>query len=378
MEARTLVAPSAHWSIWALLLASAAAGLLAERTRWGARLSGAVVSIGCGFILSNLGVLPASAPAYDLTWSYLVPLAIPLLLFRANLVEIFRRSGPTMLSFSIGVIGTVLGSLGAFWLVDVGPEGHKLAGIFCATYVGGSMNYMAVAKTLRLQSADLLAAGVAADNLVMTGYFLVLFALPELRLVKRVFKTRRPGLERAGGGPSGPAGTATATTLAASLALAAVMCAAGVLAEGMLGAPGSSILVVTLLAVVAATALPRVTAGLAGAPDLGVVLMQVFFAVIGATAHVGTVLKVGPVLFVFAAVILLVHLAVILVAGRLLRLDIREVVIASNANMGGPTTAAAMAAARRWHGLVVPAILCGTFGYAIASFIGTFLGHVLG
>jgi uncharacterized membrane protein len=90
------------------------------------------------------------------------------------------------------------------------------------------------------------------------------------------------------------------------------------------------------------------------------------------------VLRQGPILFIFAAVILLVHLAFILAAGWLLKLDLAEIVIASNANMGGPTTAAAMATAKRWKLLVTPAILCGTLGYAIATFIGAALGTWLG
>ncbi|MBW1881345.1 MAG: DUF819 family protein, partial [Deltaproteobacteria bacterium] len=101
------------------------------------------------------------------------------------------------------------------------------------------------------------------------------------------------------------------------------------------------------------------------------------FAAIGASANIGVVLSVGPSLFLFAGLILLVHLAFLLIAGWVLRLDLAEIVIASNANMGGPTTAAAMAVACRWRGLVIPAILCGTLGYAVATFVGVAVGHWL-
>jgi uncharacterized membrane protein len=83
------------------------------------------------------------------------------------------------------------------------------------------------------------------------------------------------------------------------------------------------------------------------------------------------------ILFVFAIGILTVHLLVILLAGRLMHLDLAEIVIASNANMGGPTSAAAMAVARRWETLVIPAVLCGTLSYATATFIGVAVGHWL-
>ena len=100
-------------------------------------------------------------------------------------------------------------------------------------------------------------------------------------------------------------------------------------------------------------------------------------AAIGASVNIIVVLEFGPLLFLFAALILTVHLTFLLIAGKIFKLDLAEIVIASNANMGGPTTAAAIAVARKWKALVIPAILCGTLGYAVATFIGVAIGYWL-
>lgn len=375
----TWIAADDQWALWTVLLAAGAIGLWAERTRWGARLSGAVVAIGVTFCLSNLGLIPVAAPAYDLVWSYLVPLAIPLLLFQADLRRILREAGPTLVAFAAGAVGTVLGTIVAVHIVPLGEPSWQLAGIFCATYVGGSMNFVAASEALGLRSGDLLTAGFAADNLVMAAYFLVLFALPSWPWLRRVLGERRVPAA-VGEDAADPVADGAAPTLpgmAAALALAAALCTLGFWCQEVSGLAGSGILFLTAFTVILATAAPPFTARLHGASELGNLLMHVFFAVIGASANVAAVLRVGPLLFVFAAVILTVHLLTILLAGRLLRLDLAEVVIASNANMGGPTTAAAMAVARRWRDLVIPAILCGTLGYAVATFIGVAVGHLL-
>ena len=372
-----MIAPDDSWALLAVLLAAAAFGMWAERTRIGSRLSGAVIAMGTTFVLSNLGVMPVASPVYDVVWTFLVPLAIPLLLLRADLRRIVREAGPTLAAFGFGVVGTLLGTAVAYRLVELPGEAWKLAGIFAATFIGGSMNYAGTAEALDLRSADLLTAGVAADNLVMTAYFLVLFALPSVAALRRLYPSRHVDGQVAGTDADGTATPITVSNMALALAMSAITCAVGYGLADYLALGGAGILLVTAIAVSAATLAPGRVGRIGGATELGTLMMQVFFATIGASANIAIVLATGPSLFVFAAVILVVHLAVLLGAGYVFRLDLAEMVIASNANAGGPTTAAAMATSRGWQALVIPAILCGTLGYAVATFFGVALGRML-
>lgn len=375
----TLISAENTWALWAVLFSVGSFAIWAETTKIGNKLSAVVIAILGTFILSNLSVIPSAAPVYDAVWSYLVPLAIPLLLFKANIRRIIKEAGPTLLAFLFGGIGTVVGTVVAFSLIPLGKEGWKIAGIFCSTYIGGSMNYVAASEALQLRSGDLLAAGVAADNLVMTIYFIVLFMLPSISFLNKRFITRHQknasfaedlSVNKVEENPS-------LLDMGFGLSVALILCAAGFALQELIGIRGSAILIITAIVVSIATLLPNSVGSIRGGDKIGTLLMQVFFAAIGASANIGIVLKVGPVLFLFAGLILLIHLIFILVLGKIFKLDLAEIVIASNANMGGPTTAAAMAVGRRWNELVIPAILCGTLGYAVATFIGVGVGYWL-
>ena len=375
-----LISSGQHWALWAVLFIAAAFGLWAENTKIGSRLSAVIVTILATFTLSNLSIIPINAPSYDIVWSYLVPIAIPLLLFKANLRRIIKEAGPTLIAFIFGSIGTVLGTVIAFNIIPLGEEGWKLAGIFCSTYIGGSMNFVASAEALQMHSGELLTAGVAADNLMMTIYFIILFAIPTIGFFVKRFPTRHEdNKEETGAGAveNENGEKIDIQDMAKSLAITISICAVGFTLSELIEIKGTGILIITAIIVIIATVFPEQLGSIKGADKIGTLLMQVFFAAIGASANIIVVLNFGPVLFLFAAMILTVHLCFLLFAGKLFKLDLAEIVIASNANMGGPTTAAAMAVARKWKELVIPAILCGTLGYAVATFIGVVVGYWL-
>ena len=112
--------------------------------------------------------------------------------------------------------------------------------------------------------------------------------------------------------------------------------------------------------------------------ELGTLFMYVFFAVIGAGANISEVLGAALPIIIFITVMVLVHLCLLVIIGKLMKLDLAEVLIASNACILGPAPAAALAASKGWQPLVAPGILVGMLGYAIATFIGVAITAVLG
>ena len=105
-----LIGPDQDFALWAVLIAIAAFGFWCERYPWGRKYSGVMLLITLAIVLANLRIIPTSAPAYDVVWDYLVPIAIPLLLFQADLKRIVRESGPTLIAFIIGGAGVAIGA----------------------------------------------------------------------------------------------------------------------------------------------------------------------------------------------------------------------------------------------------------------------------
>ena len=378
-----LIAPSDPVGVWTAVSACAALGLWAERRPWGANAGGApLVSSLAALALANAGVMPTSSATYDAINGFLLPLAVPMLLFTADVRRVLRGSAKLLPCFVVGAAGTTLGTLAAYAAVPMGAlgqEGWKMASALMARHIGGAVNFVAVANALEM-TPSIVAAGLAADNLMNALYFAGLFALAKGVMPREDENEDDSTVEDSGAAVEVEGAGEPFNVLNASyaLAVAASVGYAAKLISGAFGLRGMDIPIITLITVVLATAMPKRLGALAGSGEaLATLVMQAFFVAVGASGSITLMITTAPSLFFFSCLQVAVHLAFLLAVGKIFMFDRAFALVASNACVGGPTTAAAMASSKRWKSLIVPSMLVGVLGYTVATFLGIAFGRAV-
>ncbi|MEB7066149.1 DUF819 family protein [Mammaliicoccus sciuri] len=385
------------WLLWAILVGIAALSIfLEQRYQFAAKLTGAIIALVGAMILSNLSIIPIESPVYDQVWEYVIPLAIPLLLFRSNIFKIWKESRRLLFIFLISSVGTVVGVAAGFLLLhQFIPDLDKIGAMMTGSYIGGGVNFAALSTKFQTPG-ELVSATVVADNSVMAFYFIVLITLPNMKFVKKYFKRLYTSNDD---GNSNQAEAYwkrneislkdIAYSISIAFALVAISFKISELVneyipknshfmEILVSIIGDQFLLLTTLTLVTVAMFSKFFENLNASDELGTFLIYIFFVVIGVPASIPIIIKTAPLLFIFVAVILIFNLSITLFFGKLFKFNIEEMLLASNANAGGPTTAAALAISKGWQGLVGPILIIGTLGYVIGNYVGTLMGYFLG
>lgn len=397
----SLISAENTWALWAIVTAIAAGSIyLEQKYTWASRMSGVIIALLGAMILSNLKIIPTEAAVYDQVWGYVVPLAITLLLYQCNIKKIWKESGRILIIFLISSLGTMIGAtVGYMALKNIVPDLNLVAAMMSGSYIGGSVNFAAMAGAFEVPG-DLVSAAVVADNLLMALYFFVLISMPAMALFRKAFK--HPYIDEIEkNGPSDGENSAAKywgrkeislkdiglcvasafIIVAISVELASVFKTIIPTSNAILSILnmllGNQYLVITTITMILATFMSKFFENINGAQEIGTFLIYIFFVVIGVPASISLILQKSPLLLLYCLIMVIINMLVTFTAAKLFKFTLEEAILASNANIGGPTTAAAMAVSKGWTKLIGPILIVGTLGYVIGNYFGLFVGNIL-
>ena len=400
----TLITADNTWALLSIMCGSAAVSIwLEQKYTWAAKISGAILALILAISFTNLNIIPINSPLYDdVVWGFAVPLAIPLLLLQCNIKRIWKETGRLLIIFLIGAVGSLVGALlGYYLLKDNIRELNGLAAMMTGSYIGGGINFTALADAFNV-SGTMISATTVADNLVTATSMFLLLTIPAVKFFKKHFT--HPHIDEVENSTNSDNTENAAAAywskkeislkdIAINFAYASIVVTISkLIAQGLSNVIptgnmmlnmcntffGSQYIWITTLSIIVSMVFDKQIQSISGYNELGTYLIYLFFFVIGVPASIPMIIANAPLLFVFTLIIALTNMIFCFVFGKLLKFNLEDIVLASNANIGGPTTAVAMAISKGWTKLIGPIMLIGTLGYVIGTYFGIILGSFLG
>lgn len=348
----------------------------ASKTKLGGKLGAALLVILFTAVVANLKLIPSasnSIPLYSGIFTYLAPISIFYLLLNVNLQSIKKAGAPMIVLFLIGSLATVLGILAAWYLISpedvLGENANIIAGMLTGTYTGGSVNFNAVALEYDFQEQGALYAGtIAVDNVVTATWIIINILFPII--LRPFWKDKKIVSKETNETATEADDTMDFSSLMWLLFLGIGAFFISELIKALL--PDIPfILILSTLGILLAQ-IPLISK-LKGSHTLGLYLIFLFLAVIGAYCEISAVAElkeVGWTLFLFTSLAVLIHGVVIITLGGITFRDWEMVAIASQANIGGSGSAIALAESFKRKELILPGILVGTLGNALGTYLG--------
>lgn len=308
-----------------------------------------------------------------------IPLAIPLLLFGVSLRQWLGQSKNMLLSFGLAVISVmVVGIIAHMVFATLHRSSADAVGMLAGMYTGGSVSMAAV--KLSLDSPQELFAALQASDMLVGGLYLlfllsaarpvfgwVLKPFPEAKTVAQQMPQQETQILPLFAGKGW-----LQMLFALSLAAGIVMIAVGisVLLYGKLDIP-IIMLLLTLLAL-AASMSSRIRS-IPNTYATGYYLMLIFCVALGSLVDLKLIVDSLDPFFALVACMMLGSIALHLLLAVLFKIDRDTFIITSTAAIYGPPFIPSVANAIRNPAMVLPGLVTGLMGYAIAHNLGVLM-----
>lgn len=376
------------WNILIVLimaLGPRAMVMLSKRFRVLGMLGPVFLCYASGILLSL--VIPETKLAMDIS-EILIPIAIPLILFSADLSSVKRLAKPMLRSFILIVAAVSATAIASYFLYrNRIPEAYKFAGMILGLYTGGTPNLMAIGEAFSVSDTNIVLAN-AADVVVGGVYFLLLISvMPKLarRFLKPFQKTEQPAdaaymehLER-NFVPEKELFSLRSILRHVPIVLLGIL-SLGIAAGLALLLTGTLNVVVIMLVVTTCGigfSFIRKVRSAPGAYTVGQYLILMFSFGIGLSFQFGTLNQKAFLLVAMMATAQFGSILLHLLLCKVFRVDADTALITSTAGIYGPAFIVPVADAMENREVVLPGLICGILGYAIGNYLGIGLAIAL-
>ncbi len=319
--------------------------------------------------------LSATAETYSAVKNPLLYAMLFLMLLRCDLRRIFRLGPKMLIGFFAAAISISLGFVAAFAVMRgiLGDSAWRSLGALCGSWMGGGGNMMAIQAALDIDESEM-AYALVMDSICATIYVMfLLWAIGFSGRFNRWTKADTHIIDAVGASLEEEAKSSTKPLTWQNIAL---LLGSGLLASAVCidlgGIIGESVpffdkatwtvLLITFLSVILAmTPFGKIK----GTEELSNVLLYIVIALIASRADLSAMGN-APAWLLTGFIILLIHVAVMLLLAKLLKLDIFTCAVASLANIGGTATAPVLAGSYS-SALVPVGIVMALLGYVVGT-----------
>ena len=356
-----------------LIMIGLPALLLRQQYNWKlvAQLSPAFWAYALGILIGN--VLPLSyawiEPLQDVT----VALAIPLLLFSANVIQWKRLALPTLLSLLIWVpVVMMMAATSASLYRDWFTQPETMAAMASSVYTGGTPNMYAVHRAV---GADIdLFNQMNLSDLMFSGSFLMLVLTIVPTILRRWLPAFLPNAVAEGSAPS-PQSEITIRGIALSLLAAVGVLLIGgafswLLAGGVFDQTFQMWIIIFLAVGGLVASLWRPLRELPGTYPTGEYLFLVFCLAVGSRVNLGDLITSAPMIILFMGTTALGSVIIHSLIAKIFRIDADTVLITHVAGIFGPPFIGPVAERLQNREIIVSGMTLGVINLAIGNMIG--------
>ena len=338
-------------------------------------------------ILCTLNVwdLEATKPAYSGIKNPILYAMLFIMLLRCDLKKIIKLGPKMLIAFFSATLSIGLGFVVAYAIMHgtLGEGAWQALGALCGSWMGGTGNMLAIEAALNVEPTQM-GYALVLDSICATIYVMfLLWSIGFSKVFNKWTKANTKTIDEVGASLEAAAKANTAPLTWQNIA---ILLGSGLLVSAICQPVGEiisthltffdkatwTVLMVTVLGVVLAM---TPFGKLKGTEEISNVLLYIVIALIASRADLSGMDNAHWWL-ITGFIVLIIHVGIMLVLAKLLKLDIFTCAVASLANIGGTATAPVLAGTYS-SALVPVGIIMALLGYVVGTGGGLIVAQLM-